>query len=363
MTNDFEGVTAAQIERSKTLTLVRWLSSLYATKGLDDPRRHFAVRWPHDLHGHVIKAAVGASTLDGALSNTPEALGSAFVRLATPYTILGRLGLTRVPFSVPIHSGTPPSAFAWVGEGLPAPATKLSFTAGDALLPLKAAGIIILSGEVLKLSTPGSEDVVLADLRDAYVQWLDAQFCDATIAAVAGESPGSVTESVAAPITSSGQTPAHAVEDLRALHALYVSGGASVRAAAILMSSANAVALHLADPQTFGGLRRDGGEVGGVPVVASDAVGAQVVMLDTSQVIMADDGAADLSISRQADVEMLDGALQQNGVTGTGAQMVSLWQSKLAAVRVERRINWRAPAGSVQRVESAYYYAAGSPLV
>lgn len=365
MSNDLADLTRDQIERSKHLTLARWLSACYEGERKMEPAvMVFQRRWPRDLHKHVIvqKAAVGADTLDGALTNTPTLLGEAFVRLAMPFSIIGRLGLRRVPFSTPIHSGTPPSAFGWVGEGKPTPAVTLSHAASDRLLPLKAGWIIVLSAEVLKLSTPGSEDLVIADLRDGLTAGLDGQFTDPLVAAVAGENPGSITEPVAAPIASSGGTPADAIEDLRQLHALYVSGGAKVEAAALLMSSANAVALALADPERFGTLTRSGGTLGGLPVVCSDSVGPRVIMLDTSQVLLADDGAADLSVSRQADIEMLDGALQQNGVTGAGAQVVSLWQSGLAAVRVERTINWRAPAGAVQYVESAYYYPAGSPL-
>jgi hypothetical protein len=359
--SSFEGVTRERLEHMKAISAVRWLSALHAGKGeRTSANAAFLGRWPGDLCASIIersKAPIGA----GTFTTTPAPMAEAFVAAAQPFTLIGRLALRRVPFNVPITHGAPSASFAWVGAGMVKPAVALSYAPGDALPPTKASGIVVLTAELLRLHAR-AEEIVLGDLRRAYASWIDSQFVDPDIAAVPDENPGSITNGLS-PIPSAGSTPDDAREDLRRLHALYVSGGGRVESAVVLMSSANAVALALTGHEAFRGLTRDGGVVGGLPVVASESVGYQVVMVDTSQVLLADDGEADLNVATHASVEMLDSALQQDGTTGTGASLVSLWQSDLAGIRIERTIHWRAAEGAVQRVEGALYYSAGSPIV
>jgi hypothetical protein len=357
----FEGITAQQIERAKGLTLVRWLAaSDFAQRHVENVHDVFERTNPHDLNRAAIMAHREKAAVGGLVASSPAAIVEAFIRSATSAALLGRLQLRRVPFLVPVGTTTLPAAFAWRGEGLPARVVLPTYTPGDALAPTSASGIVVVSREALSRRSPVAEAQLLADLRAAYVAWLDRQFCDPSVAGDPGISPGSITNGLT-PIASSGGQPADAVEDLRQLHAAFVGGGGKVESAVLLMSSANSVALNLADPERFGTLTRDGGTLGGLPVIASDAVGSQVVMADTSQIALADDGQADVSISTQTDIEMSD-APSQSGVTGTGANLVSLWQTTMAAVRIDRVINWRAPEGAVQRVSGALYYAAGSPM-
>jgi hypothetical protein len=353
-----ETITKADVTAMRMVSAVRWLASLYATKGEIVPARdYFATRWPMDVSVTAIKAPIGGGT--SGFFATPPSLTSAFVAAVHPFSLLGRLALRRVPFHTPISHGAPAASFAWVGAAMVKPAARLTYTPGTGLAPLKAAGILVETGELLKLDTR-VERVVIGDLQLAYVPWLDGQFTDPTVAAVAGESPGSITNGIS-PIASAGSTPDDAIEDLRLLLATFVAGGGRAESAVLLMSSANAVALNLADPQRFGTLTRDGGTLGGLPVLASDSVGYQLVMVDAGQVLVADEGEADLSLALHASVEMND-APTQDGSVGTGASLVNLWQANLAGIRIERTINWRAPSGSVARVSGAQYYAAGSPL-
>lgn len=362
-TEALSDVTRVDLQRLKAQSAVRWLSALATNNGEQTgAREEFRRRWPMDVCAHAVatKADVGAGA--SGLFSTPPTIAQAFVDAVQPFAILSRLGLRRVPFRTPISHGAPAATFCWVSEAKPKPSAALVYTPGEALAPLKAAGLLVVTAELLKLSTR-SEAVLLGDLRRAYVAWLDAQFVDPTNAAVVGENPGSVTAGLSA-VASAGSTPDDAIEDLRQLHATYVAGGGRVETAVLLISSANAVALHLADPQRFGTLTRDGGTLGGLPVVASDGVGYQLVLLDASNVLLADDGDADLSIATHAAVEMNDDPTQDGsaGTGVTGASLVSLWQNNLAGVRIERMINWRAGSGAVARVSGAAYYAAGSPL-
>jgi hypothetical protein len=96
----------------------------------------------------------------------------------------------------------------------------------------------VVSADVLRLGNPGAEDVLLADLRDAFRRWLDQQFVDPAVVAVPGESPGSITDGVSA-IPSAGSTPFDATADLRRLLGNFVAGGGHVESAVLVMSSAN----------------------------------------------------------------------------------------------------------------------------
>ena len=64
------------------------------------------------------------------------------------------------------------------------------------------------------------------------------------------------------------------------------------------------------------------------------------MLLDAEEVYLADDGQVTIDSSDQVSLEMSD-APAQNGVTGSGASMVSTWQSGLIALKAERYINWK----------------------
>jgi hypothetical protein len=83
-------------------------------------------------------SVVGRGQVDGVELNVP-----AFVRQVAPFTIIGRIALRQVPFATPINvSGTPAASFQWVGEALPKPSVRLTYTSPAPVLdPLKVAGI------------------------------------------------------------------------------------------------------------------------------------------------------------------------------------------------------------------------------
>ena len=65
------------------------------------------------------------------------------------------------------------------------------------------------------------------------------------------------------------------------------------------------------------------------------------------------EGGVAVDMSREASLEMLDASLQQDGTAGTGASLVSLWQSNLVGLRAERELNW------MRRSASAVAYLTG----
>jgi len=114
----------------------------------------------------------------------------------------------------------------------------------------------------------------------------------------------------------------------------YRAAGGSFASAVILLSSANAVGLSLmsgADGKPlFPNIQRDGGVIAGLPALASDSVGALLIAVDTSQLVVADELGLTVSRSTQATLELLD-TPSSNTRTATATNMISLFQSNSVA--------------------------------
>jgi dienelactone hydrolase len=89
-----------------------------------------------------------------------------------------------------------------------------------------------------------------------------------------------------------------------------------------------------------------------MPVIASDYVGDIVILLNASDIYLADDGEISVDASREASLEMSDAPAHNSG-TPTPAQMVSMWQTNSVAIRAERTINW------MRRRDPAVVYLTG----
>lgn len=355
-------VTRADVHHAQAIACVRWCSSMLAAKNSGvEAATDFASRFAGTFGASSItrhKAAVGAMTMSGI--STPPDLAAGFVRLVHPFTILGRLaGVARAPFNLPLSIADEAPTFDWVGEGLTMRPTPMSFSGGDALAPTKIAGFSVFTKDLLKLYTPAAEQFILNELRRGHIAAMDRKLVDPTIDAIEGVRPASLTNgSSSGP--SAGSSAADAVSDFRVLHAAYRSAGGNAETLVYLVSSQNAVALAMLDPERFV-LTPAGGAIGGVPTIASDAVGDQIIAIDAAMVVVADDGQADLEVVTEGAVELSDpGSPEQSGLTGVGGSLVSLWQSGLVAVGVTRFVNWRRE-GVCVRINGAAYYLAGSP--
>ena len=80
----------------------------------------------------------------------------------------------------------------------------------------KAAGIIVLTEELAELSSPAAVPVMQREMIEGCRQFLDAQFVDPTVAAVANVSPASITNG-AGTTASAGTSQANAATDWQAL--------------------------------------------------------------------------------------------------------------------------------------------------
>ncbi|WP_233866648.1 phage major capsid protein [Paraburkholderia adhaesiva] len=315
----------------------------------------------------VLRAAVAAGTTTdpewaGALVPY-RTMADEFIELLRPETIIGRIeGFRRVPFNVKMPAQLTPSSASWVGEAKPKPVSKLTFeliTLGFA----KAAGIVVLTEELVRFSDPSAEAVVRRDMIETIARFLDEQFIDPTVGPVPGVHPASITYG-AAHIDATGSDPYSLRADVFALLGMFVGANMSLAGAYWIMSPVNALAIFMMQnplgQQEFPGINQNGGVFFGLPVIVSMTAQNLIVLVQPRDILLADDRGVTIDISREASVQMDDAP------TGNGVGLVSLWQQNMVGVRAERFINW-AP----RRPECAAYISdadyqpnlAGSPTV
>ena len=309
--------------------------------------------------GRVLKAAVSAGTTTDPAWAAPLVdyanLTNEFIELLRPATVLGRIdGLRRVPFNVKIPAQASGSSVNWVGEGAPKPVSSLAFntiTLGHA----KAAGIVALTDELVRMSNPSAEALVRQDLIDAMAEFSDKQFLDPAIAENAGVSPASVTNGVK-PIAASGTSADALRVDVRSAFAGFIAANQGVAGAVWVFSPQLALSISmmqnaLGQPD-FPGINLEGGTFFGLPVILSENVpNGQMTLIKPSEILFADDGETLIDASREA-------SLQLDDAPGTGAQpMVSMFQSNMVAIRAERYMNWKKRRNEAVQIITGAAYA------
>ena len=317
------------------------------------------------------RAAVAVGTTTDPTWATPlaqyQTMASEFIELLRPVTILGRLpALAQVPFMVKIPRQTAGATANWVGEGLSKPVSALAFDLVQVPFS-KVAVICVITQELARFSTPSAEMLVRDDLRNAIAQFLDVQFIDPAVAPVAGLRPGSITNGVV-PIPSSGSTVAAVTADLSAaLLAMMTALRGNIMSPAWIMSPAAALFLGTLrtalDVPAFPGMVSTGGVPGallptptlmGIPVIVSGNVAldgngkSDIVLVDQSQIMLADDNQITIDASTEASLQM-DTAPATPPVT-----LVSLWQQNMLGIKAERFIYWLPRRTGVVQVISGF---------
>ena len=303
-------------------------------------------------------STVADSWAEDLVGDTTSAFAD-FVEYLRPQTILGKFGnngipsLRRVPFRTPLISQTGGGAGYWVGEGKAKPLTSFDF-ARTTLEPLKVANICVLTDEVIRSSSPSAEAIVRDQLVEALKARLDIDFIDPAKAVSAGVSPASITNA-AANGAGSGTGDADDVRaDIRSLLNEYIAANNPPSTGVLIMRSGTALALSMMvnalGQNEFNGIGMNGGTLLGIPVITSEHVPSGiVVMVNASDIYLADEGGFRLDMSREASVEMLDSSLTGDSigvVPGTAASTVSLWQTNSVGFLAERTINWAARRAS-----------------
>jgi HK97 family phage major capsid protein/HK97 family phage prohead protease len=361
------------------IPFVRMVGALAMTRGNRHEAAEIAKRWsdsspeveailrtPMDV---IERVAVSPGTTTNPTWAQPlvnyQIMASEFIEYLRPLTVIGRIqGFRRVPFNIKVPRQTAGAAVNWVGETKVKPLSSLAF---DTLTLdwYKIAGIVPLSEELVRFSSPSAELLVRDDLAAAIVQFMDSEFLDPTKAVAAGVSPASVTNGVT-PTPASGTTAAAFRTDVKNMMASFITAGLPVSSGVWIMKQSRAMALSLMNnalgQSEFGNITMTGGTLLGFPVVTSEAVqatggspanGDNIIFLIPSEIMLADEGGINIDVSREASLQM-ESTPDSPPVAGT--VLVSLWQHNLIAVKAERYINWqKRRAGAVAYISFAKY--------
>jgi HK97 family phage major capsid protein/HK97 family phage prohead protease len=311
------------------------------------------LRMPQDI---VQRAAVAAgNTTDSAWAGplvVLQNLTSEFIALLWAASVVNRIpGLTRVPFNVKVPREVTAAGASWVGEGKPKPVSAMAFDSVT-LTFNKLAGIVPITVELMRFSSPSAETLIRNSLVQAITKLVDTTFLDPAIAAVTGVSPASVTNGVTA-IPATGSTAITLRADLYTLLATYASANQSTDGLVLVMRSSLALGIGMSRNamgiKEFPDMTKDGGMLEGIPVIASQNVPTGLIIaINAPMILMADDGGVEFDVSTEASLQM-DSA--PDAPVSATTVMVSLWQANMVGIRAERFITWlKARAGSVQYI-------------
>lgn len=345
----------------KGTAFVRYACALAMSRGNKFEAAEYAKRWESTTPEVTLalKAAVNpGTTVEPAwaaplVAVTP--LASEFLELLRPATLIGKIpGLRMVPFNISAAVQTGGGTYGFVGEGAPKPVGNLQLT--SATLPIaKAAGIIVISQELARLSSPRAEDVVRTDMVNGMAEFLDGKFIDPTNAGVAGVEPASITNA-AVSVGSAGTSGANAETDFKNLVGSMIAVNQSIAGLVLIMSESNALNLSLARTTNgefmFPNLSAGGGSIAGIAVVTSQKAGTTVALVSPRDILMADDGGVDIDVSTQAAVEL--NTVPTSPVSAASV-LVSLWQNNLIGLKAERFINWKRARLAGVRYTTATY--------
>lgn len=340
----------------KGAAFTRYAMSLAAAKGNTMAAVEIAkANWSKDTPEveAVLRAAVAAGTTTDTNWAAPLAtytnMANEFIELLRPDTILGQMtGFRNVPFMIRMPRQLSGSTANWVGEGAAKPISALSF---DSLtVPMtKLASIVVITEELARASTPSAQAAVQQDMRDTITQFMDQQFVDPTVAPVSGVSPGSITYG-APTIDSTGSTVALVTNDLNTALTYQAVNNISRRNKYWVLHPRTAnFLMTLRTSQDIFAFRDEmnQGKLLGVPFIVSGNVPlfdqsspvdgsneTYIVLVEASEILVADDGQILLDVSREASVQM------SSTPSNSASSMVSLWQSNMVGLRAERYIYW-----------------------
>ncbi len=308
----------------------------------------------------VDAALTSNSSFAGALVQYQD-LANEFIEFLRPQTIIGKLtAVRRVPFKIRVKRQTGGGSAGWVGEGKAKPLTAQAFDTVT-LDFTKIAAITVLTDEVLRLSSPSADTLVRDDLAKAIVQQMDSDFIDPANAGSGAIKPASITNGASNAVATGTTTQAGIATDILTAFGPFISGNQTPENCVWIMSPVTAMALGLMvnslGNKVFPDVSINGGTLEGIPIIVSNAagiVGASdgshiVVLLKQDDVLLADDGQVAVDASREASLEMSDSP-NNSSATGTGASLVSMFQTDSVALRAERWINWKAA-----RSQAAFY--------
>ncbi len=313
------------------------------------------------------KATVPAGTTTDSTWAAPLVVaqnwGGDFVEFLRPRTLIGQANFRPVPFNVRIGGQTSGGSAKWTGEGKSKPVTKFDYIAYTTAYT-KVAAISVVTKELLRLSDPSAEVLVRDGLADAVVERIDSDLFDPDIAGVAGVNPAGLLFGVTPVAGPTGTDP----DDFQcAIDRLWTPWDSTYMGARPAYYTTPAVARRLAGlrdalgNRAYPNMTNTGGNIDGVPVRVSQYLannggsgGAPFILVDESEIWLADDGSVTLDFSDHATIEMSDVPVGSTSatVTSNGSPFVNMFQTNSRAFLAERPIWWaKRREGAVQWID------------
>lgn len=322
-----KGVGFAQYARAKILSQLAAKEGNYKS-ALDVAKERGFGDEVQDL---VTKATLGTTTDAGFAASlaTENRLVGEFVDMLRAATVFDQIaGFRNVPFNSKIPSQLTGGTASWVGEGAPKPLTNPTYGEVE-IKEHKLAAITVYTQELMRRSDPAVDILVRDDLIEASKTLIDNTFLDA--GAATAVRPAGVLDGVVE-TANTGTTAANYEADLLALVDSFVTANLSLDGAYFIMSETRAAQISLLRDALgrsyFEGMALRGTRtLMGIPVITSQTVGDKIILVKTSEILLAQDGGVDVSYSDQA--TLVDGGTTHH-----------LWQENKFAVRVEKFITW-----------------------
>lgn len=289
------------------------------------------------------KAAVGGAGLGGSdWGHELEAFtapSAAHAELARSMSVLGQLDVRPAPFNVPLAFLATGTRGQFVGERQPIPAVKMTFAATAMLKHgKKIASLAVTSKELL--AAPGSEEALSRELAAGIAEGIDVHLLDPTLTLSDGR-PASLASLAANVYDGSAVDTVAEIDGLLGamLQKLVELGSPLITARWIAPLPLLAALATMRDAQ--GGLAyptvraaQDGGTLAGVRVIGTGfGPQDQLLLVDGSEIVVADEGVTRIVTSGQAMIEQDDGPDGNNTLIG-------MFQTDSLALKALRYINW-----------------------
>lgn len=332
-----KGIGFAQLTKAKALAVLQQKQGNYVSP--------IDIAKSQGMDPRVIQALEKAVVLDTSNSSDliiENQLAGEFIELLRAETIVDKLApmMRKAPFNAKIPGLASGGVAAWVGEGEAKPATNPTFTSVK-IDHHKLAGIVVRTDDLLKLASPGTDQMLRDDMIEACATLIDNTFIDT--AAQTDKRPAGVLNG-ATKIDHTGVGVAEYNADLAALRATFISNNLSLNGAYYVMSETRASDMSelrdaLGNPY-YRGMDAPFGQktLKGLPVIESETATDVIALIKPSELYLADDGAVEIAFSDQATIDM--GA----------STLVNLWQQNMTAIRAERHMTW-----AKRRVTAASY--------
>ncbi|MGC2457762.1 MAG: phage major capsid protein [Gallionellaceae bacterium] len=331
--------------------LMRFMIAETIGKG-DRFEAHRATEWKFKATPLVGAATKSYQDAIGTANSTlvPQSLRQEIQQLMRSVTVMGQLEAyaSMIPFNQRAPREQAAAGGGWTGQGAPLTVTDLTLDVVS-LPQTKIGTIFVMDAGFVKVASPAVEISLSNTVKAQMSQVLDANALDPSIAAVTDSSgvgliasPASLTNA-GTQISSTGSSGAQIMNDLQNM----IATPGALRRPVWIMSIRTAVrlagVLTAGGQLLFPGIHALGGELLGIPVVTTAAMPIPaaspqntsfIVLLEASDLLIADDGNFEIEFSTET-------SLQMNTTPATGGQnLTSMFQTAGVATKITQTINW-----------------------